>query len=293
MKTFKKVFFAASIFMILSATIALAAEKMQQSRVEYSADTYFETEQLSFNGRIYHALGGKDRQEMNVGGSNQITIVRMDKQLAWVLMPESQMYMETDLKTGKRDSRDVNDCSIDQKISGNETVNGINATRSKISMSCPDGIQYAGDMWVTKDGILVKMDATGKTKDSKVVRIKTELKNLKIATQNPALFEIPAGYTQMSMGGLMGAFGFGNENKVTGKDTKQQSGRDYTSQQRNGRDYTSQERNGGRDYTSQQRNGRDYTSQQRTGRDYTSQQRGNVVEKVDETFRKVRGIFGF
>lgn len=272
MKTFKKAFCAVIASLLLS-TAAYAAEKLQQPKVEYSADTYFETEQTSFKGRTYHAFNGKDRQEMNAEGSSQITIVRLDKQIAWMLMPESKMYMETNLKAGEKDSRDITDCTIDQKISGTESVNGITATRSKISMSCPEGIQYTGDMWVTKDGIMVKMDATGKTKGSKTVRFKSELKNLKIGKQNPDLFEIPAGYAKMSMGDMM-------KGSVS-PDTKKQSTGKVTKPQTDG------------DYTSPQRTGRDYTSQSRKGRDYTAQRRENPSDNVDNAVRKVRGLFGF
>ena len=272
MKSFG-IFFCAVMITLLAGTSVLAAEKMQQPKVEYSADTYFETEQASFNGRVYHALGGKDRQEMNMEGNTQIMIMRMDKQLAWILMPDSKMYMETDLKTGKKDSRDITDCDIDQKSTGSDTVNGIKATKSSVSMSCPDGTQYAGDIWTTKDGIMVKMVATGKTKGSKAVRIKTELRNLKIGKQSPSLFEVPAGYTKMSMGNMMKG--------LVSPDTKKHTGEGAAKTRT------------GRDYTSQQRTGRDYTAQQRTGRDYTAQQRENQPDQVDNTFRKVRGLFGF
>jgi len=301
------------MIILLAATTVLAAEKMQQPKVEYSADTYFKTEQVSFNGRVYHALGGKDRQEMDMEGTTQITIMRMDKQLAWILMPDSKMYMETDLNTGKKDNREITDCDIDQNISGSETVNGIKATKSSISMSCPDGIQYKGDMWATKDGIMVKMVATGKTKGSKTVRIETELRNLKIGKQNPSLFEVPEGYTKISMGDMMKGFASpdtkkhtvqGTTKPKTGRDYTSQprTGRDYTSQPRTGRDYTSQPRTGrdytsqprtGRDYTAQPRTGRDYTAQPRTGRDYTAQPREKPADKVENTIKKVRGLFGF
>jgi outer membrane lipoprotein-sorting protein len=262
MKKFKLIF-CALIASLLAVTAVQAAEKLQQPKVEYSADTYFETEQMSFNGRVYHALGGKDRQEMNMEGTSQIMIVRMDKQLAWILMPDSKMYMETDLKTGKKDNREITDCDIDQKLSGPETVNGIKATKSSVSMSCPDGTQYAGDMWTTKDGIMVKMVATGKTKGSKTVRIKTEIRNLKIGKQDPSLFEVPAGYTKMSMGGMMKGLGSPDtKKKSTGNAAKQESGMDST-------------------------------AQQRTGRDDTSQQRETPADNVDNSLKKVRGLFGF
>ena len=243
MKSFG-IFFYAVLITLLAGSSVLAAEKMQQPKVEYSADSYSEAEQMSFKGRVYHALGGKDRQEMNMEGTTQIIILRMDKQVSWVLMPDQKMYMETDLKTAKKDHLEITECDIDQKSSGSDTVNGIKATKSTVSMSCPDGIQYAGDIWTTKDGIMVKAVVTGKTKKSETVRIKTELKNLKIGKQNPSLFEVPEGYTKMSMGNMMmKGFTSPDTKKQTGEAaTKTKTGRDYTSQQRTGRDYTAQKR---------------------------------------------------
>lgn len=144
--------------------------------------------------------------------------MRMDKKLVWMLMPDTKMYMETTIKEGKKNSRDVSDCTLDQKISGTEMVNGVKATRSKINMSCPDDMQYTGDMWVTKEGIMVKMDVAGKARGTKSVRMKTELKNLKIAKQDPALFEIPAGYTKMSMNNPMGVLRSGEPKKEADKE---------------------------------------------------------------------------
>ncbi|MDH4230520.1 MAG: DUF4412 domain-containing protein [Nitrospirota bacterium] len=261
MKKIKKVFCVVIVSMLL-ATAVQAAEKLAQPKVEYSADTYFETEEMSFSGRTYQALNGKQRQEINMEGSRQITITRMDKKLIWVLMPNTKTYMEMSINEGKKESRDVHDCDVDQKNAGTETVNGVKATRSKVSMSCPDG-QYTGDMWVTKEGIMVKMDAAGKAEGSKTVRMKTELKNLKIARQDPALFEIPAGYTKMSFGNPMSAAGLGaTKKKPSAKQTQQNSGRDYT-------------------------------SQEPADSDSTAQQSENKVDNVDNAVRKVRGLFGF
>ena len=272
MRSFR-IFFYAVMITLLAGSSVLAAEKMQQPKVEYSADTYFETEQASFNGRVYHALGGKDRQEMKMEGTSQIIITRMDKEVAWILMPDQKMYMESDLKSSKKDHREITDCDVDMKSTGSDTVNGIKATKNSVSMSCPDGARYTGDIWTTKDGIMVRAVVTGKTKGSKNVRIKTELKNLKIGKQNPSLFEVPEGYAKMSMGNMM--------KDLVPPGTKKQTGEGAAKTKT------------GRDYTSQQRTGRDYTAQQRTGRDYTAQQRETQTDKVDNTFKKVRGLFGF
>ncbi|HUU41282.1 MAG TPA: DUF4412 domain-containing protein [Desulfatiglandales bacterium] len=195
-KVLKFIVFAAVIFLSINTW---AGEKMKEATVEYSADMIMETGQGTMNSKVYHALGGKDRQEMSVGGSTQIMIMRLDKKVGWVLMPAQKSYMEMSLDESKQKSgTNVNDCDMNISPLGDETVNGVKATKSKVSMSCPDNENYDGNMWVTKDGIMVKMDAVA-GQGSKQTRLKIDLKNLKIGKQDPSLFEIPAGYQKFGM----------------------------------------------------------------------------------------------
>lgn len=39
-------------------------------------------------------MPGKERREMDQRGKNMITIMRQDKKMTWMLMPEQRMYME-------------------------------------------------------------------------------------------------------------------------------------------------------------------------------------------------------
>ena len=58
-----------------------------------------------------------------------------------------------------------------------------------------------GFMWMSKENIMVKMDAVSIEKGEKN-RFKTELTNIKIGKQDPALFEIPPGFEKMDMPGM-------------------------------------------------------------------------------------------
>jgi hypothetical protein len=182
-----------------------ASEKMKEPQVEYSADVVMETGNNVMNYKVYYGLGGKQRQDISYQGNQQIMILRQDKKVSWMLMPEQKMYMETRLEQQTKDNQagNMSDCQVDAKASGSESINGVTATKSKISMSCPNNVGYEGYMWVTKEGIMVKMDATT-TYDGKKSHFKTELKNLKIVKQDPSLFEIPAGYKKFSMPGFSG-----------------------------------------------------------------------------------------
>jgi outer membrane lipoprotein-sorting protein len=192
-------------FLLALNNDTLALEKMKEPQVEYSADVVMETGNNVMNYKVYYALGGKKRQDMSYQGNQQIMILRQDKKVSWMLMPEQKMYMETSLEQQTQDNqiRDMSDCEVDAKASGSESINGVTATKSKISMSCPNNVGYEGYMWITKEGIMVKMDATT-IYDGKKSHFKTELKNLKIAKQEPSLFEIPAGYKKFSMPGFSG-----------------------------------------------------------------------------------------
>lgn len=194
-----------AVVVIFIATFLLAsislAEKMEELKVEYSADRIMETEQMTMESKVYHAPG-KVRTEM--GGT--IMIMRFDKGVMWTLMPSEEMYMERSMTApegkGAPKAQDESGYTIDeQKVVGKEVVNGVETTKTKVVMTMSDGSKFGGFTWTSKEGIVVKMDTLSKV-DGKKMRMKMYLRNLKIGKQDPALFEIPPGYNKIDMGRL-------------------------------------------------------------------------------------------
>lgn len=196
----------------MAAAITLAgatqAASPSQPKVEYSADTMMETAEVSMKGHVNYTPT-RERREMvtGSGGDKMIMITRHDKKVAWTLMPADKMYMEMSLAQASAQSKDdTSKYKIEQTVVGPETLNGVNTTKSKIIMTGPKGEKMGGFMWVTKENIVVKMDAIAIDKKDKM-RFKTELTDLKIGKQDAKLFEVPAGYDKMGMpsfGSLMG-----------------------------------------------------------------------------------------
>ena len=189
------------LLVTLGIGIGAAAWAGQPPQVEYSADSMMETAEVSMKGRV-HYTPTRERREMVQGGQKMITIQRQDKKVMWTLMPEEKMYMEMSLDR-KRAPGDLSGYKIEQTKVGPETVNGVSATKSKVIMTDAKGAKMGGFMWTTKDGIVVKTDVVAVDKGGKQ-RMKMELTNLKVTKQDAALFEIPTGYTNMDMGGMMG-----------------------------------------------------------------------------------------
>lgn len=219
------------LLMAAALTMAGAAQAAGPSRpqVEYSADSVMETAEVSMKGRV-HYTPTRERREMVMGsgGDKMITITRHDKKVAWTLMPAEKMYMEMSIaQAGAKNKSDPSQYKIEQTVVGPETVNGVNTTKSKIIMTGPKGEKMGGFMWVTRENIVVKMDAIAVDKKQKH-RFKTELTNLKVGKQDAALFEIPPGYTTMDMGGMgkmmMGGGDKDDDNKGAGSKSKETGG---------------------------------------------------------------------
>jgi hypothetical protein len=193
-------------FLLASFGLVAPAHAWKGPTVEYSADSYFETAEATMDGKLYYAPG-KEVREYNQDGQKMISIMRHDKKVMWMLMPEDKSYMEMKIPKEGRPG-DMSAYDIKQTNIGPETVNGIKTTKSKIIMTGPKGVKLGGFYWTTREGIVVKVDAIAIDKKSKA-RIKQELKNLKVGKLNPSVFDIPAGYTRMSMGlgAMMGGGG--------------------------------------------------------------------------------------
>lgn len=177
--------------------LAGAALAVQPAPVDYSADEIMETAEMSVEGPAYYS-GGKERREMLIEGMRQIMITRPDKKVMWTLMPEQRMYMEIKLGDAGAGQGDLSGYEVEQTTVGPEEVNGVMTTKSKIVMTGRKGDKMGGFWWTSNEGIVVKMDVIAIDKGSKA-RIKKELKNINVGSQDAALFEIPAGYEKMSM----------------------------------------------------------------------------------------------
>jgi len=208
---------AATAAAALLATIATAfgpkasyAATLPVPTVEYSADRTIETDKGNFTGKVY-AARDKQRSEMNLGGMQSVMIIRQDKQIGYMLMPAQQMYRELDIATARQQASGQPQDLVGITEVGTETIEGRSTTKYKMIMK--DGTA-GGFMWITKDGIPVKLDAITK-EGGKKTRFTMTLTNLEIGNIDPSVFEVPAGYSAMpSFGSMLG--GRGNAPRLPG-----------------------------------------------------------------------------
>ncbi|MFA0887945.1 MAG: DUF4412 domain-containing protein [Synergistales bacterium] len=185
-RMFRRVLFAGTLALLLTGGSALAAE--------FSADMAMKAPDGSgMTGKVF-VKGPKIRQEMTPDGEKMITILRLDKKLSWVLMPDEKVYMEMKMRESAEDPSLVEktDPAKVRRL-GKETVNGFVCEKIQVTEKSTVITQ-----WLSEElGWPIK----GEVKAPEGLSTH-EYKNIKKGGVSDALFEIPSGYQKMSVPGM-------------------------------------------------------------------------------------------
>lgn len=192
--------FLISMIAVLSCFSLCIAENrfLLQPNIDYSADEIMRAGDMTVRSKVFYAPG-KIRKDRTVGSTVQITIIRQDKDVIWMLMPGEKTYTEMPIKPGKTLKEDLSGDFMKntgvQSVLGEEIVNGVKAAKRQVTIKDPGGV-YEGVLWQSRNGIIVKMEVDPKKSRSRLEPVTLELNNIRQEPQNPALFEIPRGYTK-------------------------------------------------------------------------------------------------
>jgi hypothetical protein len=155
--------------------------------------------QFSFTER---KAPGKQVMGMDMGGMQAIVIMREDLNKAWAVMPEMGMYREMKIDQALESSADNMQVSKIEEV-GREDVNGHSSRKFKTNFKDRNG-KGAGFMWITDEGVPIKMDMIYKNRGMKGQRMKMELTELNMREQAAHHFELPEGLQPMNMGAMLG-----------------------------------------------------------------------------------------
>jgi len=192
---------ALAVAAILLAGPVLAEDallsRLVDPQVAYAADLTMTSGEVRISGRIHHRPG-QTRSEFDSRGQRTVTIIDRTRKRVWIVMASSRQYMEMPLRG------DVVSAFLPPNVTreqvkltslGKETVGGVST--GKIRVEHPMGRSV---MWVTEDGIMVKMDGVS-TAGGRQTKVTMRLRNVKRGPQDAALFRIPAGYKKLAIPG--------------------------------------------------------------------------------------------
>jgi hypothetical protein len=193
--------------------LALAARSanLLQLRVEYAATSLIETDGPTTPGRLWRTPSALRYDGPQFGHASTV-IARLDRNLGWLVMPESRLAFETDLS--------VLDVPIDvlngggsmrQTREGRERVNGLDTIRIRVERNTGSGSHFAGYVWATDEGVIARLAGKGESRGRRG-RTLMNFRDVQIGALDPGLFEVPRGVQIIQVkGGDLAAFLAGME----------------------------------------------------------------------------------
>ncbi len=149
---------------------------------------------------------GKMRMEMSTAGMSAVIITRQDTGKNYMLMPSMSMYREMDIKGLQEAGNSDVDFTEASKV-GREAINGFDCTKYKAKFKDKQGGKGGGYYWVSDEGILMKVDMIYQSRKQKGQRMVFVMRDVQIGPQDPSQFEVPANYSKMGFGSMMGQMG--------------------------------------------------------------------------------------
>jgi hypothetical protein len=163
-------------------------------KVDYTASSILGTAEDAPRGRLWRS-GRSLRHDGGAGGRGQTLIVRLDRNIGWLALPDLGMAIETDLSALDLPLQALDGNGgggVIQIREGRERVNGLETTRVWVERSAGSGSGFSGRVWVSDQGVIARVDGEGETRGRRG-RTRIDFRDVRIGPVDAGLFEPPAG----------------------------------------------------------------------------------------------------
>jgi hypothetical protein len=181
-----------ALILLAGATVNAPAATLSDAKVGFSADRVLVINGKTYNGKMWN-MPGRERHEQNLNGIPAAFVLRDDTPIADLVLPELHTTVELMLPP---ELRLFDDPRLTKKPVGSETVNGVATTKYAVDVTVPEG-HGAGNLWLSADGIPMKLDGSFTRSSGKVATLHWELSHVQLGPQSDKLFEAPKGFAKL------------------------------------------------------------------------------------------------
>lgn len=166
--------------------------------MQFSADQIIKSDKHTVSSKVYI----KDKKfRSETPGQPSYSIIREDKNVIWMVMPEQRSYMEMTFDPNQKPKvEDKFRGEISRKLVGSETIDGHPTKKYEVTYKEGNRVEKVY-VWIATDiNFMIKTASIDG-------RTSSEFKNIKIGSVADSLFEVPSGYQKMSMPSMPGKGG--------------------------------------------------------------------------------------
>lgn len=195
------------MFLIVAGALptgSARAAMLGDAEVPFSAERTVTVNGHSYHGKLFHTPG-RQRHEQDLLG-REIFILDAQAERGWVIVPSLKTYVEFPFPA---ELAALGSPDLTRSVVRQETVNGVRTTKYRIDHQVGDTLA-TGFLWVSPENILMKFDVRlSRSGHSKPLAIAMELAHVKNGPQDPHLFELPHGLSQLPIAALAPLLGAG------------------------------------------------------------------------------------
>lgn len=191
-----------AVLVLVSWSAAAEAQpNVLDLRVEYTADSVIGQGDKAVPGRLWRTAQAL-RHESEQGGKTQVVIARLDRNVGWLLLPDFKLAVEMSLESLNLPVDILRGGGgVKQTVVARETVNGLKTTKVRVERNAGPGARFDGFAWVTGDGVIARLQGMGESKGKRGA-VDMNFRNVRIARQDPRLFELPGDYRRVRLEGM-------------------------------------------------------------------------------------------
>jgi hypothetical protein len=156
-----------------------------------------------FDGVVY-AMPGFQRHEQAMGGIPQVAILNLAQGRGYYIVPSMRTYIDfpIDIAVHELGMPDVLGAPV-----GTERQGGVATTKYRVDHRASDGTRMVGFVWLAQSGIPMRGEGNVIEVGGKRTPVKWTLSNVRIAPQDPTLFQPPDSYYRLPAAALPGILG--------------------------------------------------------------------------------------
>lgn len=187
---------------LLLIALPAGAMTLGDAKIGFSADRILVIDGKTYEGRMW-TMPGEERHEQNLNGIPAAFVLHSGTPIADLVLPKLHTVVEFTLPP---ELHLFADPRLTRRPVGRETVGGMATTKYAIDETVPEG-HGEGFLWLSDNGIPMKLDGTFTRTNGHVVRLHWELTNVKLGPQPASLFEAPRDFSKLPAEALVPLLG--------------------------------------------------------------------------------------
>jgi hypothetical protein len=183
-------FFLATLVGGFIATQPAAAAIVGDASVSYTATRIVTVNGKDYPGKVFHRPG-KERHDVDINGIPLTFILDLDDDRGVAILPALMSYVQFPLPPLLSE---LDRHRLDRKAVGEETIDGMRATKYRIDYVATDGTRGDGFLWLSRDNILLRIEGRIERRGHrKPLVVSMRLTDLRVGPQDGSLFKVPKG----------------------------------------------------------------------------------------------------